>query len=851
MVKESQYLLAKEKFEESDYDGAEQILRSLDGYRDSDFLIRDVQNSRIYAEAESELDRGNFDIAIELFLSLKDFEDSELRIEEATEAKTASIYAEAEKLFDSGDYFKAAEVFSQVGDDKDSLTRSEEADEAGMAEKTVDYRGFIAAPLDSSVTIVTYVQAKQSWWDNKATVYAQDKDGAYFLYNLECSEEDYDKLVPGQKLRITGYKAEWCGEIEIVDATFELLDGDSFIAEPIDVTDLLGKDELIVHQNQLVSLKGMTVEAYDNTGAAFVYKNEAAKTDDLYFKVSKNGQAWDFCVEYYLCNEETEVYKAVESLKVGDKIDLEGFLYWYEGPNPHITSVTICDVNDTYDSAVSAGAVPTNFVGTSLGSGTFRSDSGTPLNIHADWSAVISGPSTVDVTVTTYVDSLSLYTTAMPDTLRISFDGQYVSLGSPAIEIPKTTELVSTKINSHTVTVNLSRGETRNIPIEVIWTYHGTYDGMYIDSIQCNGNIILTASPAVPEKNGAPRVTKSPSDETVQAGGSASFVSRYQNAKWAEWHFVSPDGTQDIDYTVAENQFPQLRIFNGFANNMTLENIPEALNGWMVYCRYSNDFGSVNTDRAIITVIGGSATDTAAALPKVTKSPSDETVQAGGSAWFIAKYQDAIWAVWHFVSPDGNRDLAYTDAAAVFQGLKIIGGDQSTMQMQNIPTDLNGWKVYCSFRNNVGSVNTDAAMITVSGAPAAQNTDAAQTQPAGTVIVPQNTSSGYTGTYVEGTTGRGTMEITGSPSLYNVHVRWADGASAYTEWTFSGTFGDTGILSYNDAIMTHYDMSNNTSKIIFRNGSGTLAYIDRGLHGVYWTEFRSDASADNTFFQKQ
>ena len=28
-------------------------------------------------------------------------------------------------------------------------------------------------------------------------------------------------------------------------------------------------------------------------------------------------------------------------LKVGDTVDLEGFLYWYEGVNPHITSVTV------------------------------------------------------------------------------------------------------------------------------------------------------------------------------------------------------------------------------------------------------------------------------------------------------------------------------------------------------------------------------------------------------------------------------------------------------------------------------------------------------------------------------
>ena len=95
------------------------------------------------------------------------------------------------------------------------------------------------------------------------------------------------------------------------------------------------------------------------------------------------------------------------------------------------------------------------------------------------------------------------------------------------------------------------------------------------------------------------------------------------------------------------------------------------------------------------------------------------------------------------------------------------------------------------------------------------------------------------------------MDITGSPALYKVHVRWSGSAYEYAEWDFSGTFSDTGILSYNDAVMTYYDMSNNTSRVIFRNGSGTLAYIDSGLSGVYWTEFRSDASADNTFFQKQ
>ena len=53
----------------------------------------------------------------------------------------------------------------------------------------------------------------------------------------------------------------------------------------------------------------MTVEDAGN-GEAFMYSWDGSGTqgDDLYFNVS---------------------------------VDMEGFLYWYEGVNPHITSVTV------------------------------------------------------------------------------------------------------------------------------------------------------------------------------------------------------------------------------------------------------------------------------------------------------------------------------------------------------------------------------------------------------------------------------------------------------------------------------------------------------------------------------
>lgn len=209
------------------------------------------------------------------------------------------------------------------------------------SEGVMTHAEYIAAELDTEVVIEAYVQAKQSWWEDKATVYAQDKDGAYFLYNMACSEEDYGKLTPGTKIKVTGYKAEWSGEVEIIDATFEIQDG-NFVASALDVTDMLEADDLINHQNEFVSFKGMTVEDAGN-GSAFMYSwdNSGEDGDDLYFNVSVGGKTYTFTVESYLCDKTTDVYAAVKNLQIGDVIDMEGFLYWYNGVNPHITSVTV------------------------------------------------------------------------------------------------------------------------------------------------------------------------------------------------------------------------------------------------------------------------------------------------------------------------------------------------------------------------------------------------------------------------------------------------------------------------------------------------------------------------------
>ncbi len=235
--------------------------------------------------------------------------------------------------------------------DTESDTNETEGETGGDETVTVmTHAEYEAAAMDSAVVIEAYVQAAQGWWQDsetgkgQITVYLQAEDGAYFAYNMACSEENAAKLTKGTKIRVSGYKGEFSGEIEILDATFEILEG-NWVAEAMDATALLGTDDLIKHQNKFVSFKGMKVEASKDANGndvPFLYNwdGSGSEGNDLYFNVSVNGKTYNFTVESYLCGKDTDVYKAVQGLQIGDVIDMEGFLYWYNGVNPHITAVS-------------------------------------------------------------------------------------------------------------------------------------------------------------------------------------------------------------------------------------------------------------------------------------------------------------------------------------------------------------------------------------------------------------------------------------------------------------------------------------------------------------------------------
>lgn len=207
----------------------------------------------------------------------------------------------------------------------------------------MSFQAFLAAEDDSPVTVEGYVQAKEERRDGCCGLYMQNEEGAYYLSRLRCTQQEYDTLKTGRKIRVNGYKSHWNDAIEISDASFTLLEG-NLIAEAEDVTALIGSDALLQHQNEKVAFSGMTVEVMPDGHSVWYrgWDNTAPAEEDseLWFRASSGGMVCDFTIKPSLCENRDEVLETLQQLQAGDRVDLTGFLRFYNGALPRITAIT-------------------------------------------------------------------------------------------------------------------------------------------------------------------------------------------------------------------------------------------------------------------------------------------------------------------------------------------------------------------------------------------------------------------------------------------------------------------------------------------------------------------------------
>ena len=209
-------------------------------------------------------------------------------------------------------------------------------------------------------------------------------------------------------------------------------------------------------------------------------------------------------------------------------------------------------------------------------------------------------------------------------------------------------------------------------------------------------------------------------------------------------------------------------------------------------------------------------------LPVIKKNPTGETVNVGGKCQFVTRYENAKWAVWHFVSPDGSRDIDYLQAGEAFPTLKIIDGYGKDMTLDKIPAELNGWKVYCRFINDAGSADSEAALITIKG------------QPTPTPAVPQR--QGFEGRWAEEIAGRCQLTMTyRAEGSMNVTVTWSSSAWQRACWTMTADVYKNDILIYEDGhywVETFSDDTHFTVSDESFNGTGSFYLQDGKLHWV-------------------
>lgn len=117
-----------------------------------------------------------------------------------------------------------------------------------------------------------------------------------------------------------------------------------------------------------------------------------------------------------------------------------------------------------------------------------------------------------------------------------------------------------------------------------------------------------------------------------------------------------------------------------------------------------------------LSITGGTTPTKAPATgnpPHITKHPTGETVEPGGSAQFVARADDATKITWRLVSKDTTVTYNAADGPDYFRGLSVDGLGTERLTLSNIPSSLNEWCVEAKFENGNGASYSNGARITV------------------------------------------------------------------------------------------------------------------------------------------
>ncbi len=131
-------------------------------------------------------------------------------------------------------------------------------------------------------------------------------------------------------------------------------------------------------------------------------------------------------------------------------------------------------------------------------------------------------------------------------------------------------------------------------------------------------------------------ITKSPTGERVEVGGSAKFVARANNAERIEWRLVSNDTTNTVHCKDAAEYFPGIQVAGLGTETLVLSNIPKSLDGWRVEAQFWNGNKHAESYGAEVTIVDDNGSpirnQTTVREPVATENPFSFSTPSVGSA---------------------------------------------------------------------------------------------------------------------------------------------------------------------------------------------------------------------------
>ncbi len=135
------------------------------------------------------------------------------------------------------------------------------------AYKEFSWAEYVAAAENDTVVVSGVVTALigKSKGNSSNCIYFEDKDGAYYLYNLGSDPVADLGLKIGNTIRVTGQRSTYSGTYEIINGSVEVVDTGVTEIAPADYTDIflnaatLKDEALTAKQGSLVTVKGVTI----------------------------------------------------------------------------------------------------------------------------------------------------------------------------------------------------------------------------------------------------------------------------------------------------------------------------------------------------------------------------------------------------------------------------------------------------------------------------------------------------------------------------------------------------------------------------------------------------------------